>query len=767
MDSPEGTHQSRSAKAQAGEINYELHTLGWKAFQNLCATVIAEVFGQTIQTFFDSNDGGRDGAFHGSWKPSPTETWTGSFTVQCKFTAKASKHWTPADFKGEIAKAAKLAKRGLADNYLLFTNSPLSGNTEAELRNCFIAVPGIKNFAAYGLERISGIIRESSRLRMLVPRVYGLGDLTQILDERAYAQATEILSALGDDLAKFVITDAYRNSARALIDHGFVLLLGEPACGKSTIAAALGLASIDEWGCSTLKVRDADDFVKHSNPHEPKQFFWVDDAFGATQCDWQSVYSWNRAFPHVQAAIKRGARVLFTSRDYIYNAARNGLKAISFPLVRESQVVIQVEKLTLSEKSQILYNHVRLGTQPQAAKTQMKPSLHGVAARPKFSPEIARRLGSTVFTKGMILTQKGIDDFVDHPKEFLCDVIRNLDTNCRAALAVIFMREGMLASPVILSPQEDRATNLLGGSISGVREALSALEGTLVLYTINGGNRYWRFKHPTIRDAFASLISEDHELMHIYLAGAPIRMLFREVTCGDVGIEGVKVIVPSERYSYLIQRMAALDSSNHEDRDALHHFLSYRCAPCFLKAFVEARSGFIEGLRVYSYLSAISDVDVLAALHKAQLLPEEVREGVVLKMRELTVSTPDDGFLQDDLRSMFTDEEFAATLEDVRGQLLPDLDSTISNWRWDFSRGEDPESHFESLTDTLKTYKTTFTSDKVAVDLINNAIAEIDSVIEGLREEQPEEYEDDDFRGGTSSRADDHNDRSVFDDVDQ
>ncbi len=67
---------------------------------------------------------------------------------------------------------------------------------------------------------------------MLVPRVYGLGDLTQILDERAYAQATEILSALGDDLAKFVITDAYRNSARALIDHGFVLLLGEPACGS-------------------------------------------------------------------------------------------------------------------------------------------------------------------------------------------------------------------------------------------------------------------------------------------------------------------------------------------------------------------------------------------------------------------------------------------------------------------------------------------------------------------------------------------------------
>ena len=51
--------------------------------------------------------------------------------------------------------------------------------------------------------------------------------------------------------------------------------------GKSTIAAALSLGALDEWGCSTIKVRDADDFVKHFNPHE-KQLFWIDDAFGPT-----------------------------------------------------------------------------------------------------------------------------------------------------------------------------------------------------------------------------------------------------------------------------------------------------------------------------------------------------------------------------------------------------------------------------------------------------------------------------------------------------
>ena len=59
-------------------------------------------------------------------------------------------------------------------------------------------------------------IKESTKLRMLVPRVYGLGDLSQILDERAYAQARAVLESLREDLAKVVITDSYRKAVRAL-----------------------------------------------------------------------------------------------------------------------------------------------------------------------------------------------------------------------------------------------------------------------------------------------------------------------------------------------------------------------------------------------------------------------------------------------------------------------------------------------------------------------------------------------------------------------
>jgi len=42
---------------------YELHNLGWNSFQQLCLTVVREILGQTVESFLDSSDGGRDGAF--------------------------------------------------------------------------------------------------------------------------------------------------------------------------------------------------------------------------------------------------------------------------------------------------------------------------------------------------------------------------------------------------------------------------------------------------------------------------------------------------------------------------------------------------------------------------------------------------------------------------------------------------------------------------------------------------------------------------------
>jgi hypothetical protein len=641
----------------------------------------------------------------------------------------AGKRLTLSDLKDELAKAARLAERNLSDNYILFTNAQLTGRSEEHIRSAFEAIPGIGRFSAHGIESIAQFIRESPRLRMLVPRVYGLGDLSQILDERAYAQAQDILSFLGEDLAKFVITGAYQSSAKALVEHGFVLLLGEPACGKSAIAAALALGALDEWGCSTLKIRDASEFVKHSNPHQARQFFWVDDAFGATQLDWQGAIQWNGVFPHMSAAIRRGAKIVFTSRDYIYRNARNFLKESALPVLNESQVIIRVEQLTKDEREQILYNHIRLGSQPTSFKRSIKPFLPAVASLHRFGPEIARH---PAFTKKLHVSQEGVRYFVEHPVELLEEIIRTLDPGSRAAIALVFMRAGTLESPVTLAPEEEEALTLLGASRASVMDALLALDGSLLILVQQSGIFSWRFKHPTIRDAFSGLVAANRELMDIYLLGAPVDQITREVTCGGLDLEHIKVRVPNDRYDAVMNRLERYGSATQEKRSLVNRFLGSRCDREFLERFLERNPAFASGLQVMSYFYAVSDVEVINRLCEFGLMPEAERLRHVQKVRTLAVSTPDSGYLESDVVSFLTSDEKTEITDYVRTELLSNIDACVDNWRSNWTSEEDPREYFRDLRSALNAFENEFFEDEETEALIAAGLSSIDKAIEEM-----------------------------------
>lgn len=753
------------ARAQATQPSYELHSLGWKAFQQLCVAVASEVWGQTVQGFYDSHDGGRDGAFHGQWSVRSGEIFSGSFTAQCKFSSQPTKALRLNDLKDETSKIERLAARGLADNYFLFTNARLTGDFEQKLRNKIGSIPGVKHFAAYGNDRISQFIHESARLRMLVPRIYGLGDLSQILDERAYAQSQEILSALGDDLSKFVLTSAYRKAAKAIIEHGFVLLLGEPMCGKSTIAAALALGALDEWGCSTIKIRDADEFVKHSNPHDRQQFFWVDDAFGATQLDVAATFKWNSAFPHLHAAVKRGARVIFTSRDYIYRNARSFIKEAALPEILESQVVIKVQELSRSEKDQILYNHIRLGNQTQTFKRELKPFLPWVSNHEGFSPEIARRLGNRAFTRKLVVYKSGLEDFVANPMQLLIDVIQTLDVSSRAAIALVFMRGGQLTSPVALTSEETEALSLLGGSQSEVRNALNSLNGSLLIQVKSAGSLAWAFKHPTIRDAFAAIVAENRELLDIYLTGTPVPRLLHEVSCGDVGVEGAKVIVPADRFALVLGRIRDFKKLRSENSSQVNRFLAYRCDAQFIQQYLAAEPGFVTSLKLWSYLDTISEIGVVCRLNSISLLPEDDRKRHIATIRDLAVDTPDSGFLDDDIRALFTTEEFADCLAHVRGSLLLKLDDCISNWRFNCGHEDDPAEYFSTLESTLNDFRKEFATDKQVEEAIDAGLKKIQELVDDLQSDRPPRRSSSSLMGSLEDTWE--GSRSIFDDVDE
>jgi hypothetical protein len=719
---------ARTARVVApGSVSFDLHTLGWRAFQDLSAAVIRTVWGQSAQAFADSNDGGRDGAFYGIWRDTPDGAGAqglpaGPFVVQCKHTKKPGATLSASDLEEEFEKVPALVEGGLCRGYALMTNADVTGNAEAKIRGRLLAA-GVEHPLVLDGRWICDTIAMNQRLRLFVPRVYGLGDLSHILDDRAYEQASVLLEAARDQVASFVITQPYRKAAQALHDHGFVLLLGDPAVGKSVIAMMLALAAADNWGCLTVKARTASELVAHWNPNEPGQFFWVDDAFGAVRHEEQLTHDWLRSMAHINAAISKGARVVATSRSYVYQEARPLLKEYAYPRLREQQVIVDVEDLTLDERRQILYNHVTSGDQPAVVKATMKPFLDHVATAEPFRPEMARRLGLRAFTGKLTLTGSGITEFMTHPRQFLRDVYGQLGPDQQAALTLVYAApDGTLTSPPSLDEAQRDIIARAGATPAGGARGLEALTGGFLRVTAPPLGQPGRaFRHPTLWEGFASWVAGQTHLLTVLLDGLTDSALLNRVDCEDEDAKeknGTLLRVPPPLYRHVAERLAMIlqepftgqgrkeprgsqyspanGYSEHLGRKAsVLAFLTRRSSDSFLRAYLDVDPGLPDRmLKFTSYLAAVPQPGVLARLHRAGLLSEPARLRAVERVAELAVETPDADWLTETAwRILLTAGDRAALLQRVREELVPNLED-IDHWDDEGEPGFDPIGYY-------------------------------------------------------------------------
>ncbi len=752
---------------------YDLHLLGWKAFQDLCLTVAGQVLGQTIESFLDSNDGGRDGAFSGQWTTASGETLSGKFVIQCKFTANPSTTLTLSRLSDEIDKVRHLVDRGLCDVYVLMTNLGHSGTSNEDITQALHDV-GVNQTRILDSTWINRTIAENKKLRMLVPRLYGLGDLSQILDARAYNQAHAVLDSMRDDLAKVVITASYRNAVDALNKHGFVLILGEPASGKTTIASLLAVSAIDSWQASVLKPRTPEELIERWNPDERSQFFWIDDAFGTTQFEDTRIHNWNHALPMMHSMLNNKTKIVMTSRDYIYNRARKELKQSAFPRLHESQVVIDIQALSHEEKQRILYNHIKMGSQSRHFRAKIKPFLEGIASHPRFIPEIARRLGNPAFTANLSLDNHSVREFVERREHLLKEIVESLDSDSKAALSLIHMRNGEVNSPITLDSTEEEALELLGSSLGGCRNALNAMNGSLVRLSTETGERAWGFQHPTIGDAHADILAEDPELIRIFIQGTTPGTLIDRVTCGEIDSQNALVLPPSlfpqmlakldELQSQISQESRALDTWRMRDR--LQTFLAARCSEEFLTLYLARNPRLLDrvskpGLSLYYS----SEVRLAVKLHEIGLLPEPQRRKFVETVRDYTLEGLDgDALVDDRIRSVFTVEELEELVGRVRSEVIPRLADIRWDWESNFGGDESPDDYMQPLFEYFDCLRATIGDVEEVVRAIDDQESRLH---DWIGENMPEEIEEDSTQlRYVQASAVQQGTRSIFDDID-
>ena len=610
---------------------YRLDRLGWTAFEDLCLQILRVVLGETCTRFGPGSDAGRDGYYRGvaSGKLASQDQLEGAFVIQCKHSSRPEAALQPSDLEPEATKLAKLAAQESC-HYLLMTNRRVSAPAEAKIRETFEAIPGVGRVLIFGGSWIEDTIDAEPRLLRLVPRLYGIGDLSQIVSFTLEQQTRALFEELAHSLRTYVPTESYRQAERALADHGFVVLVGPPAAGKSAIAANLCLVLMaQDSDLRVLRIERAEEFKHTWSPADRNTLYWVDDVFGETTLDVENLKEWSAALDKVEAARRCGGRILFCTRDYILEAARRKMKPSKADLIYDARVRVDVTALSEAEKASILYNHIKAGDLTREQKKLLKSSLPDLARRDTFSPELARRLGSARFHRGLSYDLKSLRDFFDRPLAYLRELLHGLSESESAALVVCLLNGNAVPDPVPDEAISSVVLDSFDASRQKIRDAFEMLEGSLVKRSRHSARQIWQLHHPLMIEAMQEEYARRPSRIVLYLEGTELMTLLRDTTTLEPPENSRLVFVPDTVYKILVKR---LESTDRDSSESIASYLVERSSDSFV-AVIDALNPEIldRALALVPSPEVTSWAPELAVHLKRVGLLGERRKGIVAK----------------------------------------------------------------------------------------------------------------------------------------
>lgn len=754
-----------------------LHSIGWKAFQDLCSQVCEEVLRRPVEIYQEAQDGGQDAVFLLGSRPGASAPVG---TVQCKHSVAPARKLLLSDLTGELEKVEQLVEAGQADTYVLMTSMGVDAPTAAAMR-ARLMVLGVRKPHILGKQYLVRAIRASARLRALVPQIYGLGDLSIILDERIVQQTRALLDQWLPRLERYVPTAAHRKAIGALEKHGIVLLLGNPSSGKSAIGAILSTIAAEDPRHTVMCVAGPGEFDRSWNPNDPGRFFWIDDAFGSNVVHEDHVRQWTSAFQRVTAAIKQGNRFLLTSRRHIYESARIRLGQRNLPVFADETAIVDVGALEPAEREQILYNHLHFGTQTKLWKRSVKVHLAAVAAVPGFLPGVAERLGNPAFTKKLEMTEAALVRFMREPREHLVETIEDLEGTLRAALVLVYVHQGAYDAKRADPEATRMVCELMDVTPLRLHEALRELKGSFLKVSTLAGGARWTFDHPTISDALGDILAARPDMVEALLRGAPLKTILGSFVCEGAPPIKDAVVVPAGLDEQTAARVSVCPdemSSNWQ----LFSFLKegandrvftrvLRADPAILrrKAWVFYRNG------------GDPKTKVLARAHRLGLLPGDIREEVARRLEADALAEFDLSFLDDEeIAALIPPRRLIALGVKVRSLTLPAAIGRIEEMAAEADLDDDADGNFVRYAHGVSELETLVGEDHETLELVEAVRDAIEAGVEGIgrrksaAEEEGESTPDDwEFPSSPRrsfpapvARSTGSVARSVFDDVD-
>jgi hypothetical protein len=148
-------------RAEGPWSDLALHSIGWKAFQDLCSQVCEVALQRPVEIFREAQDGGQDAVFLITTNASDPSA-TGS--IQVKHSTDPAKKLRLNDLTPELEHVKELVTLGQAHTYMLMTSMSVDAPVALEIRKKLMQL-GVRKPHVLGKQYLVRSIRSSANPR--------------------------------------------------------------------------------------------------------------------------------------------------------------------------------------------------------------------------------------------------------------------------------------------------------------------------------------------------------------------------------------------------------------------------------------------------------------------------------------------------------------------------------------------------------------------------------------------------------------------------
>lgn len=524
-------------------MKYNLENLHWREFERLIIFYLKEKIGEGTWAFDGSKDFGRDAEFKGTANefPSKTNPWKGNWIFQVKHRTTQSR--TSLQVEREILRslAGELKKiftkhRFKCDNYIYVTNLNVSNGFRPQAETVFsdffkASFPKrVKpNFAVIEYKDLEPHIDKNASLKRVFPSLLTFTDLENVFLKKEETKNKGYLRSAANGMRRFVSTLHYSSCVDILANSHFLMLVGDPKSGKTTIVEALALAFLEQGGFKPYFIRNTDEFftVTAYLPPDESALFICDDIFGQHELETGKLTDWTDYFQSVLGSVDEHHRFVFTTRKYIYQefARKSGLGAL-FPGESDpNRFIIKLAKLKRDEREQILEKHLEQSELPSSTINQALRAKEEILDCEDFSPEVIRSLVAILKAKPLEEVPSAISDHIREPNQYLYDFFDKISSDKQLLLVSVAVAPKKETNKV-----ESRFLRLLNdcGVTPGVRFArlIDEVEGSIIRKLDYIGSSELDYYHPSMYDVMVGIFGNDLRYRSLMLRNVNLDLLW-------------------------------------------------------------------------------------------------------------------------------------------------------------------------------------------------------------------------------------------------